>query len=657
MSRRTLLLLSLLALAAGAAAWYHGSRIPVAGTTPKPAPAPAPRAEAQTPVHPRIDDGAGILAPFGPRLGRMTDALLEDAGVDVHVVTTRAAGRIEEQSVQLFGERNIGREAPTGGILVLMNPATGQARIEVGYSLEGGLTDLHMSRIARDQLAPYASYASAGMAAMDVLHYLRDQVYLAAVVGNVELGAEFRGRAAFAPFERYLSGGAGAKTALSAVPMDADLKQPVPPDRRARYAPSADVKATVAAFRRATAELAGDPTLPLFTEGSRLLRAEYPFARFEELTRLERIDDSSPLDYRIEGDHAVATSGNPAHGFVPLLLHRGKDGLWRVDLSETWKNLFFDRNGDYFLRNSNMPYRFGLAEFGEGRWYDIAALPVGERGLAAELDRLADAEDVLSLLRRGDLWFRNAFVFAPAFAAYEAAVLAAPKDPLALQTLADRAMYLGFPELAVPAYEQAGPGFEMTLAEAWNEQGDAARAGEWVDRALERDPHDLHALNWKQYLAEGHGSDEDKARARDAVVRVLTDPGRPGNPVRLRFEPEWPRFHPDTTVRSGDTTVHDHSQFGVTMTNTSARPVVIDSVRLASRGTASASGLGDVKDYWDYPSGGRRLAPGESVSFDKLWGFTVDTGHEHVRYVFETCWHGAGETARQCRVQWVDALP
>ena len=39
-----------------------------------------------------------------------------------------------------------------------------------------------MGRIARDQLAPYVSYASAGMAAMDVLHYLREQSYLAAAL-------------------------------------------------------------------------------------------------------------------------------------------------------------------------------------------------------------------------------------------------------------------------------------------------------------------------------------------------------------------------------------------------------------------------------------------------------------------------------------------
>jgi len=28
-----------------------------------------------------------------------------------------------------------------------------------------------------------------------------------------------------------------------------------------------------------------------------------------------------------------------------------------------------------------------------------------------------------------------------------------------------------------------------------------------------------------------------------------------------------------------------------------------------------------------------------------------------VRYTFRTCWHGVGETVRQCRVQSVDVLP
>jgi uncharacterized protein len=644
-------LLGLLALVAAVAAWLQfGHETQVTPDLTR------STGQQEAVVHPRIADPAGILAPFGPRLGRMTDDFFNDLGVDVHVVTATERKPVERLAERIFVDRGIGKNAPTGGILVLLNPATQEARIEVGYSLEGGLTDLHMGRIARDQLAPYVSYASAGMAVMDVLHYLRDQVYLSAALGDIQLGDEFRRRGSFAEYKGFVSGGAGAKTALSAVPMDADLKAPVPAAERGRYAPSTDAAASVAAYRRVLANLAGDPSLPLFTEGSRLMRTSYPFARFEELQRLASNEGSLPLEFRFNGDYAVATSAKPAKGFTPILLHR-EQGLWRVDLVETWKNLFFDSEGNYFLRNSNTPYRFGLAEFGEGRSYDIAQLPLAGRSIAEELAQLEGRPDVLSMLRRAEVSLRNAFVFPQALADYEKAIAAAPNDPLVLQTLAERAQYLGFPELALPALEKAGPGFEVALAEACHDMGDAKAARRWIDSALEDDRYNLYALSWKKFLAEQDASPFEVELAEAEIALVASNPRRPGNPVWLQFEPERPRFHPESTVRSGGTTVYDHSQFRVTMTNTSRRPVVIESVRLTSTGTAAASGLGDVKDYWHYPSGARQLGPGESVSFDKLWGFTVDTGHEHVRYVFRTCWHGAGETVRQCRVQWVDTLP
>jgi uncharacterized protein len=655
MNRRTVYLLAALVVVAAAAAWLRPGR----ATDP-----PQPRGAANLasarpadPAHPRVNDAANILAPFGPRLGRMADAFLADLGVDVHVVTLDEKGAIEAQSERVFRERGIGANAPTGGILVLVNPAIRQARIEVGYSLEGGLTDLHMGRIARDQLAPYVSYAAAGMAVMDVLHYLRDQVYVAALSGDVELGEEFHRRGSFTDYARYYSGGAGARTKLSALPMDADFKKPVPPERRSLYAPSADVKESVAAYLRAAADLAGDPTLPLFTEGSRMMRAQFPLAPFEELKRLERIDASLPLEYRIEGDYAVATSANPAKGFVPILLRR-EGGYWRVDTVETWKNLFFDADGNYFLRNSNTPYRFGLGQFGEGRWYPMEQVPLGGRTIAEALAELESKGGLIATFWRAEIQLRNAFASLAALADYEKASRAAPKDPYVHEWLAKRAMYLGFPELAIPAFEVAGAGFELDLAEAWHEMGDAAQANRWVDRALAEDPYNLHALNWKKYLADEHGTPEEQQLARAAIALASSIPGRPVNPVWLAFEPDDPRLHTETTVQSDGVTVHDHSRFRVTMTNRSRRPVVIESVKLTSRGgSGAASGLGDVKGYWRYPSGNHRLGPGESIYFDKLWGFTIDTKHEYVRYTFRTCWHGLGETVRQCRTQWVDALP
>ena len=662
MKPRTLTLAAALLLVAAAAI---GLRIKNLATGSEAAPATSTRAEvraasaptAAQPQHPRVSDAAGILAPFTARLGRDADAFYDDLGIDIHIVTsTDTATSIDAQSNQVFQQRKIGTDAPTGGLLVILNPALASARIEVGYSLEHVLTDLHMGRVARDQLAPYTSYSAAGMAVMDVLHYLRDQVYLSAALGNLSLEENFRKKPAYLEYQRFVSGGAGAKTALSAVPLDADLKSAVPQGKRARYAPAKDVNGSVAAFLRATGDFAGDPTLELFTEGSQLMRAYYPLARFEELQRVENIQASMPLEVLQKGDYAVATSRRPAKGFVPVLLHR-EQNLWRIDLVETWKNLFFDGNGNYYLRNWNMPYAFGLKQFGEGRYYDISPVPLGGRSIAAALSALDGKHDVVSTLRRAEITFRNTFVFPQAYSAYEEARRAAPKDPLVLQTLGERALYLGFPEMAIPLLEPVGAGEEVVIAQAYSDVGDTRSAGRWIDRALKENPYDVYALQWRKRLAEREGRSDDAQEIENTITRLKNDPDGSANSVWLYFNPEIPKFDPDTTIDVNGTKVYDHSNFGVTMRNHSHRAVQIDSVMLTSAGTGGPSGLGDIRGYWSYPSGSNHLDAGESVYFTRLWGFTVDTSHQHVRYGFRTCWHGVATTVRQCGTQWVDVMP
>ena len=296
-------------------------------------------------THPRIDDAANILVPFGPRIARMADAFSTDLGIDLHVVTS-VDGKtpIETQAVAAFQQRQVSRNSPTGGLLVILDPKLGSARIEVGYSLEGVMTDLHMSRVARDQLAPYVSYGSAGMAVMDVVHYLRDFALLAAVRGDIELSESQRKTPDYLRYKQFLSGGAGARTALAAMPADADLKKPIKAGKRADYAPGKSPQESVAAFMRVTRNLAGDPTLELFTEGSRLMRKHYPVAPFEEWQRADSLDASKPLEYLVEGDFAVATSRKPAMGFTPVLLRR-QQGLWRVDLGRDLEEPVFQFRG------------------------------------------------------------------------------------------------------------------------------------------------------------------------------------------------------------------------------------------------------------------------------------------------------------------------
>jgi tetratricopeptide (TPR) repeat protein len=626
-----------------------------------PAPAQARPAAQKEPAftHARIDDAANILAPFGPRVGRELDALDRDLGIDAHVVTS-LDGRtpIETQSLKAFERRQVARKSPTGGLLIILDPKLGSARIEVGYSLEGVMTDLHMSRVARDQLAPYVSYGSAGMAVMDVVHYLRDYVLIAAVRGDLQLPQNLRKTPDYLRYEQYLSGGAGARTALASLPADADLKKPVRPEKRADYAPGKTPQDTVAAFLRATRNLAGDPTLELFTEGSRLMRARYPLAPFEEWQRADSLDASKPLEYKIEGDFAVATSRKPAMGFTPVLMRR-QQGLWRVDLTETWKNLFFNQEGNYYLRNANTPYYFGLKQFGDPGYHDIGALSLVTGSINGDLKLLEGRKDMLSTLRRAELWFRNAFVFPPALVNYQAALAMAPNDPLVLETFADRAQYLGFPELAIPMLEKIGRGVEFDIARAYQDMGSNSAARFWVQKALQENPYDGHALEWMEHLAERDDDKQALAAARAESARVAKLPGKPCEPVFLFFYPKKPVHDSKTTLNIGGTIVHDHSHFGVTMQNTSGREVEIESVTLSSLGDAAKSGLGDIKGYWSYKSGKNRLKAGEYVYFERDWGFTVDTGHTHVRYAFRTCWHGvdAAPPVRQCRTQWVDTLP
>ena len=156
-------------------------------------------------------------------------------------------------------------------------------------------------------------------------------------------------------------------------------------------------------------------------------------------------------------------------------------------------------------------------------------------------------------------------------------------------------------------------------------------------------------------LLEAKG-DRSGARAeQQRIDAIRADPRRPDAALTITFDPPYPVLHDDGPTKVGDTDVYDHSYFATTLANPSGRDVEIERAILISDGTAERSGLGDIKDYWRFPAGGRRLRAGESVSFARTWGFTVKTGHQQLRYVFDVCWKADGD--RQCHDYRVDLFP
>jgi uncharacterized protein len=91
---------------------------------------------------------AGLEAPL---------VLLEQkkgAQLAILVISSTGDQSIEEYSLAVAEANKLGREKPDDGLLLLVAKDDRKARIEVGYGLEGAVTDAMASRIIREYLAP-----------------------------------------------------------------------------------------------------------------------------------------------------------------------------------------------------------------------------------------------------------------------------------------------------------------------------------------------------------------------------------------------------------------------------------------------------------------------------------------------------------------------
>jgi uncharacterized protein len=104
-----------------------------------------------------VNDFAKIISTQeSAALGQKLLALNKATGAEVAVVTIASLGgdTIENYAVKLFEEWQIGQKGKDNGILILVAPNDHQARIEVGYGLEGTITDLQAGNIVNQGMIP-----------------------------------------------------------------------------------------------------------------------------------------------------------------------------------------------------------------------------------------------------------------------------------------------------------------------------------------------------------------------------------------------------------------------------------------------------------------------------------------------------------------------
>jgi len=105
----------------------------------------------------RVNDLAGLLSDgFEAELGTRLEALERETGAQVVVLTVPSleGDSIEDFSIRVVSTWRLGREGADNGVLVLIARDERLVRIEVGYGLEGALTDLESGRIISGLMTP-----------------------------------------------------------------------------------------------------------------------------------------------------------------------------------------------------------------------------------------------------------------------------------------------------------------------------------------------------------------------------------------------------------------------------------------------------------------------------------------------------------------------
>lgn len=104
-----------------------------------------------------VHDDAGVLRP--ETIGQLEDLLKAERDstsnqIAVLVIKSLEGEDIEGYANRVFKEWKLGDEKKDNGVLFVVAMDDRRMRIEVGYGLEGQLTDLYASRIIRNEVAP-----------------------------------------------------------------------------------------------------------------------------------------------------------------------------------------------------------------------------------------------------------------------------------------------------------------------------------------------------------------------------------------------------------------------------------------------------------------------------------------------------------------------
>ena len=270
---------------------------------------------------------------------------------------------IGDYAAGLFDRWEIGSRTGGKGVLILFVGADRTLKIEVSYHLEPYLTDAYCSSFQPTIKCYYAGLYF-GDVFDSIVESLSRRILLEITEENPEWDAPAMDAGVVEASEVFLSGGGGIIEDEYYYEKDAKLTfiKPLPPDRLREFEADRDMGKVVERYLQSLREGINYPFLGLLTEGSQMMRLEYPEspnfygARWEDCRR--------GLPYRIEMEGNLAAVRFSGDNAFPIFMRLGQDGLWRVDAARAWISSWQDfagnRSGPLYRDH---PWMFAYPEY------------------------------------------------------------------------------------------------------------------------------------------------------------------------------------------------------------------------------------------------------------------------------------------------------
>lgn len=304
----------------------------------------------QTRANVLVQDSTSLLSDRQKQhIAQYHNAMRDNHDIDLRVAIHNNTGDINKAAYTLFQNENIGDLSQSGrGLLLLIDPAQDEVRLEVSTSLEPVYTDAFVAYIQNRQMVPFfnANRLADGILATTEMIVTRAQ--------DAHNGKEF-----LPPSDTTKSAGGGATTTAgigeNTAPAYSSKETEIPTNGQTP-------QEIVQTYIQAMANRDARPDLPIYSQAAQKMMRDWVVTP-AQMDNLARTYQNCTYDgtYTL-GGLAVVRYQVEQRQCSPFFLH-WENGGWKLDLQLMSSLIRFNHNNAWRFSGQRHPYGFAFGDW------------------------------------------------------------------------------------------------------------------------------------------------------------------------------------------------------------------------------------------------------------------------------------------------------